>query len=93
MSKEFTRKYKPYMFTFTLVLYFYIASDFYGEKMYEDYQAGDESIEVVFESDQRVIKGKLIGKNSDYIFLESSTAMIMAIPVSSDVQEIIIKRL
>ena len=80
------------MFGFTLVLYFFIASGVYGEKMYEDYREGSEMIEVVFESDQRVIKGKLIGKNTDYIFMEAADKTIKAIPVSSDVQEIIISR-
>lgn len=92
MTKDFTLKYRPYMFGFTLVLYFFIASGVYGEKMYEDYQEGSEMIEVVFESDQRVIKGKLIGKNTDYIFMEAADKTIKAIPVSSDVQEIIISR-
>ena len=92
MTKEFSLKYRPYMFGVTLVLYFYLASSFYGEKMYEDYQKASDMIEVVFESDQRVLKGKLIGKNTDYIFMESSDKVVKALPVSSDVQEIIINR-
>ena len=92
MTKEFSAKYRPLMFGATLVLYFFAASTIYGEKMYEAYQENSEKIEVVFESDQRVIKGKLIGKNTDYIFLETADKNIKAIPVSSDVQEIIIKK-
>jgi len=92
MTKEFSMKYRPYMFGITLILYFYLASGVYGEKMYNDYQAEAKIIEVIFESDQRVIIGKLIGKNTDYIFLEGADQAIKAIPVASDVQEIVIKR-
>lgn len=92
MSPEFAKKYKPYMFAFTLILYFYMASGIYGERMYEEFQAGNETIEIIYESDQRMISGKLIGKNTDYIFLEAADKAIKAIPVASDVQEIIISR-
>ena len=60
--------------------------------MYNEFQGETDLIEVIFESDQRVIKGKLIGKNTDYIFLETITKVIKAIPVASDVQEIIISK-
>lgn len=89
-TEGFSKKYRPYLFSLTLILYFYIASGVYGEKMYENYQSGSESIEIVYDSNQRVIQGKLIGKNTDYIFMESPEGTIKAIPVASDVQEIII---
>jgi len=56
------------------------------------YQKEGEQIEVVFESGQRHMSGTLIGKNTDYIFIEDKAKVIKAIPVSSDVQEIIIRR-
>jgi len=92
MTREFSKKYRPLMIGFTLIMYFFVAATVYGRRMYNSYQKGTESIEVVFESDQRVISGKLIGKNTDYLFLESKDGAIKAIPVSSDVQEIIISR-
>jgi len=91
-SKRFSDKYRPVAFSITLILYFYIASGYYGEQMFEKYQEEGEQIEVVFESDQRHMSGKLIGKNTDYIFIEDKAKVIKAIPVSSDVQEIIIRR-
>lgn len=92
MTPEFSQKYRPFMFTFTLICYFYLASGYYGERMYDIFQKEADRIEVVFESDQRQIRGKLIGKNTDYIFIEDKAKVIKAIPVSSDVQEIIIRR-
>ena len=85
-------KYRPIMIGIAIIGYLYIASIFYGERMYNNYKEGAEDIEVVYESNQRVIKGKLIGKNTDYIFLEKSDKSVTAIPVNSDVQEIVISR-
>lgn len=92
MTKEFAIKYRPVMFGVTLILYFFIAADRYGRIMYKKYQESTERLEVVYESDQRVISGKLIGKNTDYIFLETDVSEIIAIPVDADVQEIIISK-
>jgi hypothetical protein len=92
LTANSAKKYRPFIFGFVLISYFYLSSVFYGERVFKNFQSDAEFIEVVFESDQRVIKGKLIGKNTDYIFLESPTAIVKAIPVSSDVQEIIISR-
>ena len=72
MTKEFATKYRPIMFGGTLILYFFLAADFYGDIMYKKYQKSTEMLEIIYESDQRMIKGKLIGKNTDYIFLETS---------------------
>ncbi|WP_422354823.1 hypothetical protein [Roseivirga pacifica] len=92
ISKERMERYRPFIFGFSMIAYLILASTFYGERMYKVYQEAPETIEVVFQSDQRAIQGHLIGKNSDYIFLETEDKVIKAIPVSSDVQEIIIHR-
>lgn len=92
MSAGFAIKYRPFIFVFVSVAYFFFASVLYGNRMFENFQKEADLIEVVYESDQRVIKGKLIGKNTDYIFLETREKVIKAIPVNSDVQEIIISR-
>lgn len=92
MTPEFSKKYRPIMAFFTLAIYFFAASTVYGSRLYKKYQQESEFIEVIFESDQRVIKGKFIGKNTDYLFIQSSDQAIKAIPVSSDVQEIVISR-
>lgn len=92
MSREFAQRYRPFFFGFTLIAYFYLASDFYGDKMYADYEEEQETIEIVFDNGNQVITGNLIGKNTDYIFLETDNKVVKAIPVSSDVQEIIIYR-
>ena len=88
MTKEFATRYRPIMFGGTLIIYFFLAADVYGDIMYRKYQEGNESLKIVYESDQRVVRGKLIGKNTDYIFLEKSNSEIVAIPVGADVQEI-----
>ena len=92
MGVNSASKYRPFMIGVSIIGYLYIASIFYGERMYNNYQEEAEDIEIVYESNQRVIKGKLIGKNTDYIFLEKSDKSVTAIPVNSDVQEIVISR-
>ena len=92
MTVDFSNKYRPYMLFATLILYFFVSAKIYGQRMFKNFNKEGESMEVIFESDQRVIEGKLIGKNTDYIFLEAKDKAIKAIPVSSDVQEIIISR-
>lgn len=91
-SVETLNKHRPFIFVFSMVAYLALSSTFYGERMFEEYRESPEEIEIVYESNQRVIKGSLIGKNSDYVFLEDKDGVIKAIPVSSDVQEIIIHR-
>lgn len=92
MSTETLKKYRPFIAVFALIAYLGVASDLYGDKMFRRFQKSPKEIEVVFESDQRVLKGKLIGKNADYILMQTDDLAVKAIPVSSDVQEIIIHR-
>lgn len=92
MSDKTLNKYRPVIFTFALLAYLGVASDLYGDRMFRRFQDSPKEIEVVFESDQRVLKGKLIGKNADYILMQTDDMAVKAIPVSSDVQEIIIHR-
>ena len=92
VTPRFAEKYRPIFFIVSLIAYFYLASGYYGERMYDNYQKEADKIEIVFESDKRVLQGKLIGKNTDYIFLETNDKAVRAIPVSSDIQEIIISR-
>ena len=92
MSIEVMKKYRPFIFAFALFAYLSLAADFYGDRMFKRFQKSPKGIEVVFESDQRVLKGKLIGKNADYILMQTDDLAVKAIPVSSDVQEIIIHR-
>lgn len=92
MSDALLKKYRPVMFAVALLAYLGVASDLYGDRMFKRFQESAKEIEVIFESDQRVLKGKLIGKNADYILMQTDDSAVKAIPVSSDVQEIIIHR-
>lgn len=92
MSIEALKKYRPFIIVFASLAYLNLASEFYGDRMFKRFQDSPKNIEVIFESDQRVIKGKLIGKNADYILMQTDDLAVKAIPVSSDVQEIIIHR-
>lgn len=92
MSIEALKKYRPYIIVFSALAYLNLASEFYGRRMFERFERSPKEIEVVFESDQRVLKGQLIGKNTDYILMKTDDEVVKAIPVSSDVQEIIIHR-
>lgn len=92
MSIEVMKKYRPFIFAFALFAYLSLAADFYGDRMFKRFQDSSKEIEIIFESDQRVLIGKLIGKNADYIIMQTDDLAVKAIPVSSDVQEIIIHR-
>ena len=50
------------------------------------------TIELIFESGEKKLTGNIIGKNSDYIFLQTMDKSIKAIPIQTDVQEIIISK-
>lgn len=91
-SKDVVQRYRPYFFTFSLIGYLFLAASFYGDRTYERFQESPKSIELIFESGNTTIKGNLIGKNSDYIFMQAADSTIKAVPVNSDVQEIIIAR-
>ena len=92
MGLNSSSRYRTIMIGISIIGYLYVASIFYGERMFSKYNDEAENIEIIYESDQRTIKGKLIGKNTDYIFLEKQDKSIRAIPVNSDVQQIIISR-
>ncbi|GHE65579.1 hypothetical protein [Roseivirga thermotolerans] len=92
MSIEALKKYRPFIIALSSIAYLNLASKFYGDRMFERFQSSPKTVEVVFQSDERVLKGNLIGKNTDYILMQTEGKVIKAIPVSSDVQEIIIHR-
>lgn len=92
ISIEALKKYRPYIIVFSSLAYLNLASEFYGDRMFERFQKSPNQIEVVFQSDERVLIGNLIGKNTDYILMQTDDNVIKAIPVASDVQEIIINR-
>lgn len=92
MSIEALKRYRPYIIVFSSFAYLSLAATIYGERMYKRFEMSPKKIEVIFESDQRVLSGKLIGKNKDYILMQSDDKAVKAIPISSDVQEIIIHR-
>lgn len=92
MSIEAFQKYRPYILVFSAFAYLNLASEFYGDRMFKRFENSPKQVEVLFESDQRLLKGKLIGKNADYILMQTDDDAVKAIPVSSDIQEIIIHR-
>lgn len=92
MSLDALKKYRPLLFALASLAYLSLASDLYGDRMFQRFQKSPKQIEVIFQSDERELKGKLIGKNADYILMQTDDMAVKAIPVSSDVQEIIIHR-
>lgn len=91
MSKSTAQKYRPFFFVIALIVYLNMAAVFYGDRTFSRFETTPKTIDIVFESDQRIISGKLIGKNSDYVFLKQDS-LVKAIPVASDIQEIIISK-
>lgn len=92
MSTNALKKYRPYIIVLSALAYLNLASEFYGDRMFKRFEEAPKEIEIVFQSDERVLKGKLIGKNADYVIMQTDDQAVKAIPVSSDVQEIIIHR-
>jgi len=92
ISGDRMQRVRPVLMAILSVAYLSIASDFYSERKFNDFQESTEKIEIVYEGGGLIVSGKLIGKNSDYVFLQTSDKAIKAIPVASDVQEIVIKR-
>ena len=92
ISVETIRRYRPIIIIFSSVAYLIFVSEIYGEKMYERFEVNPRHIEITYESGAKVIQGKFIGKNSTYIFLQSEDEAIKAVPIASDVQEIVISR-
>ena len=89
MSVNWSKRYRPFMIGFSLLAYLYLASSFYGDRAYKIFEKKPKSIELIFDSG-KTINGNLIGKNSDYIFLMTADSTVKALPVASEVQEIII---
>lgn len=83
-------KYRPFFIGLYLILYLFLSSRLYATRQYSKFIESPESIELVFESGEKRVIGDLIGKNSDYIFLQTADSTVKAIPILTDVQEIII---
>lgn len=92
ISAERMSRFRPFLNTFLAVAYLSLASDFYSERMQKRFEESPRQIEIVYESGNKVVGGKFIGKNSTYIFIQSADKAVKAIPVASDVQEIVIDR-
>lgn len=90
MTKDNAHRYRPFYLGFALITYLFLASVFYGERTLARFQDNPEQIKLTFESGGKSIEGQFIGKNKDYVFLMSADSTIKAVPVSSDVQEIIL---
>ena len=93
MSTNWNQRYRPFMVGFSLLAYMWLASSYYGDMTYDRFSESPKRIELTFDSGGKTISGNLIGKNSDYVFLMAADSTVKAIPVSSDVQEIVIGKL
>ena len=82
-KKSWFNTYRAVLFAIVLVLYTTAAGQYYGEFFQERFK--DQSPISVIMLDKSVIKGKLIGKTQDMIFLKVS-GKVTAIPVSSAVK-------
>jgi hypothetical protein len=86
------KKYRSAFFFFSLVLYLFIASGFYGDRKFDEFNTEPTPVSLTFESGSKTVTGSLIGKNKDYLFLQTPDSTIKAIPINADVQEIVIAR-
>ncbi|MCE7994418.1 MAG: hypothetical protein HEP71_20700 [Roseivirga sp.] len=86
------KKYRSAFFVFSLLLYLFIASGVYGERKFSQFNTEPTPVSLTFESGSKTVSGSLIGKNKDYLFLQSADSTIKAIPINADVQEIVISK-
>ena len=92
MSPAWSKRYRPFMIGISLLAYLWLASVYYGDRAYRLFEEKPTTVELTFDSG-KVLKGDLIGKNSDYIFLLTEDNSVRALPVASEVQEIILGKM
>lgn len=85
-------KYREVFYVFAIISYLFLGSTLYAKRQLSKFNSSPKSIELMFESGDKKLIGNLIGKNSDYIFLQTADSTIKAIPILTDVQEIIISK-
>lgn len=86
------KKYRSALYLFSVVLYLFIASQVYGERKFQRFESDPAPVSLTFESGDKTVSGSLIGKNKDYLFLQTPDSTIKAIPINADVQEIILSK-
>ena len=90
-SKPYFNKYRTGVFLVSLFLYLILTASIYSPIQLKRFEKSNELIEVIYDSNtEEKSIGKLIGKNSDYIFLQETNGTVKAIPIHADVREIII---
>jgi hypothetical protein len=85
-------KYRPIMMIIGFIVLLNTASQIYADMQFSNFKKYHKTIELIFESGEKKLTGNIIGKNSDYIFLQTADSTIKAIPILTDVQEIIISK-
>lgn len=86
------KNYRSSFQLFSVVLYLFIGSQVYGERKFDRFETNPTPVSLTFESGSKSISGSLIGKNKDYLFLQTPDSTIKAIPINADVQEIILSK-
>jgi len=85
-------RYRPILLIIGFVIFLNGASKIYAGMQFSAFKEAPKTIELIFESGEKKLTGNIIGKNSDYIFLQTMDKSIKAIPIQTDVQEIIISK-
>jgi hypothetical protein len=85
-------KYRPIVMILGFITLLNGASKIYAKMQFSTFNESPKTIELLFESGEKKMTGNIIGKNSDYVFLQTMDKSIKAIPIQTDVQEIIISR-
>ena len=92
-SKPYFSKYRTAVFLASLFLYLILTASIYSPIQLRKFEKSNELIEVIYDSNtEEKTVGKLIGKNSDYIFIKETNGTIKAIPVHTDVRGITISQ-
>ena len=91
ITKEKIEPYRKIAFMFSIIVYLMLAAKLYGNLKFDQHEASPPQITIKFSQSNESIKGDYIGKNTDYIFIKEGKLLIKAIPIQSDVKEIILR--
>ncbi len=87
-KKSWFNIYRYFLFSFLFILYLYRSADIYGK--YTMKQIKETPLISLKYSDNQIVKGKVIGKTKDILFLMQNEK-VKAIPINSMVKEFEIK--
>lgn len=86
-TKKWFRKAWILQWVLMIVLYTIVSSNIYGDKVKRNFDLEAKSISIEF-MNNKIQKGKLIGSNPNFLFIQDSLSKTLVIPINSSVRSI-----